>query len=146
MQNSASASSLETIGTPPEPKSLASPTLIYSSPGPARDAAWLNYLRSLRVRGVLSQLVANNAEQLWRLLRSLASNAAIPEAAVTDDGGLFMSWDRGVHHLEVEILPEGKYEWFYRNRQTDSFGGDYNYPASALAPELLAQFRLIAEQ
>lgn len=145
MRNSASAFSLPTTDSPRELESVAGPMLVYSSTEPAPDEAWLKYLRSLRANGVISQFVANNTERIWRRLKPLASNVAVPDAAVTESGGLFMSWDRGVHHLEIEILPEGRYEWFYRNRHTDVFAGDYNYPATVLAPELLAQFRLVAE-
>lgn len=120
------------------------PVLIYSNPKPAHDAKWLDYLRSLPERGV-SRLVAANAEQMWRRLRPLAIKIATPSAEVTEAGGLFMSWERNAHHLEIEMMPTGRYEWFYRNRLTDEFGGDYDYPAKVMTPELLAQFRLVAE-
>jgi hypothetical protein len=122
------------------------PMLIHASREPAKDAVWLAYLRSLPDKRTVSFVVANNAERIWRYLRPLANNIAIPDAAVTEGGGLFMSWDRGKHHLEIELLPNGRYEWFYRNRSTDAFAGEYNYPATTvLPPALLAQFRLVAE-
>jgi len=30
-----------------------------------------------------------------------------------------MVWDRERHHLEIEISPSGRYDWFYRDRQAD---------------------------
>ncbi len=146
MQNNAASYSVNMVSLADTRQALwPRPVLVYSNPKPARDTEWLSYVRSLAANRVVPQIVATNAEQMWRRLRPLALDIAIPDAAVTDSGTLFISWDRGVHHLEIELLPNGRYEWFYRNRDTDNVGGEYNYPASFISRDLMLQFRLVAE-
>ena len=36
-----------------------------------------------------------------------------------DEGGVLLSWDKGIHHLDVEITAEGALDFFYLNRVTD---------------------------
>ena len=146
MQNDAAAFSESVVTFPIQEHHIREkPVLVYSSNSPARDADWLDYLRSLPAKGAISYVAENTAEKIWRKLRPLANNVSVPDAAVTNDGGLFMSWDRGAHHLEIELHPNGRYEWFYRNRSTDNFGGEYDYPSILIPPDLLTQFRLVAE-
>ncbi|MGH9322443.1 MAG: hypothetical protein ACRD3V_21480 [Vicinamibacteria bacterium] len=35
-----------------------------------------------------------------------------------------MVWDRDHHHLEIEVFPSGRYDWFYRDRQTERYWGE----------------------
>lgn len=44
-------------------------------------------------------------------------------------------WDKGEHHLEIDLTPQG-YEWFYRNRTTEHFEGDSLGPYEFLPEEL----------
>lgn len=40
----------------------------------------------------------------------------VPVGSTREDGHAMLSWDQGAHHFEAELLPEGRVEWFYRNR------------------------------
>lgn len=42
----------------------------------------------------------------------------MPNAGVCDDGHILYTWDKGVHHFEIEIFPTGPLEYFYMNRDT----------------------------
>ncbi len=68
----------------------------------------------------------------------------IPAACTGPDGEMFYSWDRGRHHLELEIIPGQHAEFFYRDRETEQlWGEDYNIgePLSAEAIQKLQLFR-----
>ena len=68
--------------------------------------------------------------------------AASPNASPTDDGGLLMSWTRGGHHLEIEVMPDATYEWFYRHRAFDIAEGGVERDTH-LCDELIARLRQV---
>lgn len=41
-----------------------------------------------------------------------------------------MTWDNGSHHFEVEVLPDGRYDWFYLNRDSGERLGEDDCPAA----------------
>lgn len=47
-----------------------------------------------------------------------------PPAVSTGERTVFMSWDVGPHHLEVEVETGKPSEWFYRNRVTGELAGE----------------------
>ena len=50
----------------------------------------------------------------------------VPAACTGPDGKLLYTWDRGRHHLELEIIPGQAAEFFYRDRETgELWGEDY---------------------
>lgn len=105
---------------------------------PERERRWLDYLRTLPDSGAVSPFLAASAERLWRQLRPIAGATSIPEALATEAGGVLMVWDRGHHHLEIELMSSGTYDWFYRNRKTGTYAGGEDFPVQLLAPELLS--------
>ncbi|HYI08972.1 MAG TPA: hypothetical protein VEK57_07855 [Thermoanaerobaculia bacterium] len=86
----------------------------------------------------MSPYIAAAAERLWRSIRPVAGSVSVPDAVATETGGIFMSWDRGDHHVEIELMSTGRYDWFYRNRRTGHYGGGEDFPTQVLAPELLS--------
>jgi len=70
---------------------------------------WEQYLSAL------DSPVAQEVRTIWSHLQS---HLWAPEAAPTEEGGFRMVWDRGPHHLQVEALADGRYDWFYRNRES----------------------------
>jgi hypothetical protein len=108
------------------------------------DAPWLAYLRQLAAGSVISDFVARETETLWRSLVNLTGTRALPRAMATENGGLFMAWDSNHHHLEIEISPTGRYDWFYSNRNNPAeYGGESYYPTRVLTSDLIAKFLLI---
>ncbi|HYK04996.1 MAG TPA: hypothetical protein VE974_24795 [Thermoanaerobaculia bacterium] len=110
---------------------------------PERELRWLEYLRSLPYSGATSSFIAASAERLWRSIRPTAGSLSVPDAVATETGGIFMSWDRGDHHLEIELMSSGRYDWFYRNRKTGAYGGGEDFPIQVIAPELVSQLMLV---
>lgn len=48
-----------------------------------------------------------------------------------------MVWDRGDHHFEIELLPDGIYDWFYMNRSSATRGGEEEQPLGVCSPEMI---------
>ena len=48
----------------------------------------------------------------------------VPRSALTPDGSYLMEWDLSPHHFELELRPDGTYDWFYRNAETGKLDGD----------------------
>ena len=109
---------------------------------PDGERRWLTYLRGLPDSGAVSSYIAAAAEHLWRAIRPIAGSVSVPDAVATETGGIFMSWDRGDHHVEIELMSTGRYDWFYRDRRTGNYGGGEDFPIQVLAPELLSQLLL----
>lgn len=81
-----------------------------------RDARLKEYAKEWEQ--YLSSLESPTAEEVRSLWSYLETRLWAPEAAPTDDGGFRMVWDRGPHHLQIEVLTESRYDWFYRNRDS----------------------------
>lgn len=73
--------------------------------------------------GIISQSTANAARKIWELLQRLPDvRIPVPAASAGPDGQVFYSWNSGRHHFEIEILPNGDVEFFYRDRETGRTG------------------------
>jgi hypothetical protein len=79
---------------------------------------WLAYLEGL------CEPSGDLARGLWQLLCDSLGWAPVPQAGPLPDGGFQFVWDRDEHHLEIDVLPERRMEWFYRNRRTGQVAGD----------------------
>jgi hypothetical protein len=56
-----------------------------------------------------------------------------------------MSWDISGRHLEIEILPDTSYEWFYRERSADIAEGGEQPDLEAIPEALAARLRSLKE-
>lgn len=108
-----------------------------------KEREWREYLHSIATS--TSPTVTHAAKELWTELRQRVSTALEPpHAGPTEGRGLLMVWDRGQHHLEFEIAPSGCYDWFYRDRSTDTYKGEEDCLLGAyFSPELSSTIRVI---
>jgi hypothetical protein len=83
----------------------------------ALHLAWLDEVSSGPDASITSGVAAVACAALELVHEASAGRMPVPAACTGPDGELFSSWDRGRHHLEVEILPDGPAEWFYRDRE-----------------------------
>jgi hypothetical protein len=104
---------------------------------------WTKYLTDISARGRLSHSVTDKALVVWKFLLEQVPTIGAPHAGPTEDGGLQMVWDRERHHLEIEILPSGRYDWFYRDRQTDKHRDGENCAVGDYSEELRSVIRRI---
>jgi len=104
---------------------------------------WERYLREMQVRGRLSRIVTKAARALWSFFLEREPAIDVPHAGPTEDGGLLMVWDKGRHHFELEIAPSGRYDWFYRDRDTDKYEGQPDCAVGDYSKELLSAAALL---
>jgi hypothetical protein len=84
--------------------------------------------------------VAAAAWSLWLAIeKEMAGKMPVPSASTGPNGVMFFSWDRDEHHLEVELLPGGIAELFYRNRNDES-AQQFHEGAVASLQEVLPRF------
>jgi hypothetical protein len=110
------------------------------------EEQWQHFLQVVAAKGAVSPLAIKAADHIVNNLRSFSTAIDLPRAMPSADRGLLMTWDAVAHHLELEIGPTGRYEWFYRNRRTGEFTGGENYPYTVMPLELLVLFRAAAER
>jgi hypothetical protein len=51
--------------------------------------------------------------QLWQTIAGSAPSAIPPNARLTEDNGLRLSWNRNGGYLEILVGTDGTFEWFY---------------------------------
>lgn len=90
----------------------------------------LAYLKRVSTQGTPPLITTETATQArrawWAVWEATGFALPVPAASSGPDGEMFYSWDRGWHHLELEIIPGQPAEFFYRNRVTgELWGADY---------------------
>ena len=76
---------------------------------------WLN-LDSLGA--ILPEECLEASKELWEAIQVSNPDIPEPQAGPTAEGDLLeMVWDREEHHFDVDINPDGTFDWFYCNRQ-----------------------------
>lgn len=75
-------------------------------------------------------------------LQAAEPRLAIPSAGSGPDGQLFFSWDYGRHHFEAEIFEDDRVEFFYRDRETETYFGSDWHPTEPLDPEVVRILQL----
>lgn len=85
---------------------------------------WTSYLEQLEASQGVEPQVAATVQSFWKQLREdLRRSPRPPVAGPTEQDTFILVWDQGKHHFEVEFLGGGEVEWFYRDRETESFLG-----------------------
>jgi len=103
---------------------------------------WQDYLAVLSNERE-SASVGNAVSRLWQALCSRLPTIYAPDASLTEDGTLLISWIHDAHHLEIEMMPSGRYVWFYRNHESNKdYIGEGTSDAGA-ATELLEMARVV---
>jgi hypothetical protein len=88
------------------------------------DRRFLAFIRQLHDGRHLTDEQAAAAPRLWARVRQLQPHLLPPHTGIAEDGSLLMAWDRGHHHLDLEVLPNGTVEWFYLDRASDRAEGE----------------------
>ncbi len=108
----------------------------------AVESAWDRYLRGLAApQGALAPEAARRVQELWRTIQRAEGSVPPPFAAATEGGGLSMTWDRGRHHLELEVLADGTCDWFYMDRDSAERAGEDAAPLGTCTPGLVSYLR-----
>lgn len=92
--------------------------------------AWRDFLASLRAEDRLNSQQAKTACRLWEITTQLAPRAPTAITQLTREGALQMAWNKREQYLDIEVLPDCKLVWFYRDRVTGLVEGSGEIPIS----------------
>lgn len=104
-------------------------------------ANWHRFLDQLVKRQVVEALHVEAVRTFWKGMARLYALTA-PSSTVTEDGAIQLAWNSSKHHVEVDILPDGNFEWLYVNRENHSYEGS-DEPISTVPRALFDAFSLI---
>lgn len=114
-------------------------------------ARWLGYLAHLRQQaydGVVTQIQRTRLLEVWTRAVGRFARLRFPAVGRGPDGQLDVSWayvDLPGKAFTVEILPDGRIEWFFRNRDRAIVAGTSDEPDATVpddAIEHLAVFSI----
>lgn len=80
-------------------------------------------------------------QDLWSTLKREAGGVLTPYAVVTPEGGVSLTWDQGRHHFEIDVTSEGKYDWFYMDRESELRVGEEGLELGFFSPEMFSYLR-----
>lgn len=100
--------------------------------------AWAAYLDRLPDRQLAKSVVA-----FWREAKPLGP-LPVP-TAIPFEGSMHLAWDHGQHHLDVDLFPDGTFEWFYRNRSTNELDGTDESRATGMPEAFARRVRLVVQ-
>lgn len=105
-------------------------------PAPADSASWRAFLDSLESRGLPIQQ-RSAFRDLWTHVRNaIGARVTLPAVDTTDEGQLVMRWSTPGFYAEAEVSPDGKYEWFFRDRLLDRHSGS-DEPQAAIPGDFI---------
>lgn len=104
---------------------------------------WERYLRTLQEpSGPLPAQRVRQIEILWEHLQGrVEKHLPLPHAMASEAGEFVMTWDRGPHHFEIEVLPDGGYDWFYLDRTSGERLGEDEHPPGTFSAEMVSRLR-----
>lgn len=106
----------------------------------------LAYLENVSTQGAHPPITRETASQArqawWDVCDAAGITLPIPAACTGPDGKMFYSWDRGKHHLELEIIPGQPAEFFYRDRETGYLWGEDYTVGDPLPAEAVQKLKL----
>lgn len=123
---------------------MASPERkLHSAAFDPAEPDWERYLHDLtEPSGPLSHQRVRQIETLWEhLQRRVAEHLPLPHAMASETGEFVMTWDRGPHHFEIEMLPNGSYDWFYLDRTSGERLGEDEHPLGTFSTEMVSRLR-----
>lgn len=68
--------------------------------------------------------VVKQAVMAWEAVWAASKGRMpVPAACTGPNGQMFCSWDRGRHHIELELASDEKPFWFWKDRETGEYHG-----------------------
>jgi hypothetical protein len=101
------------------------------------------YLERIVREGEISRQLAQAAwDILVDMLDTIGPDLEIPDAIPGVDGKLFYTWKQDGEYLELEMLPDGTGEFFFRDGKTgDTWSEDFRL-GDSLPPKAINKLRL----
>jgi hypothetical protein len=99
---------------------------------------WIAYLKSLDDRQLTTSSAVKTARGVWKAIVRSSSTILPPNARLTEDNGLRLSWNRAGRYVEILIGPDGTYEWFYTDT-SNAYEGAEELTVSAPIDDVVAR-------
>ena len=98
------------------------------------EQSWKEFLDRLRrPRGPATVKHIAAVRQIWDMLRfALGTRLPLPLTQSTHRGAIQLAWDAGRHYVEIDVLSDGRVEWFYRDRETNTLDGTEDEPVAII--------------
>ncbi len=119
----------------------------FTAPVVDRSIPWQAYLKSITepLGSVGSQLLGR-VLGLWATLRrQVGPDCPLPITQLMGDGAIQLAWDNGRKYVDVEVLPDGNFHWYFRDRDTGEVLGTEDEPIQKLAPEFFSKLTELAQ-
>jgi tetratricopeptide (TPR) repeat protein len=117
---------------------------------PSEPLRWMTYLASLEervARGEVTQAQHHCLLRTWRQARQHFPKLRRPTVGRTEEGRLYLSWafaERPHVVLTVDIEPDGRVDWFYRDQLQQSVSGTEDEPEEELPQEVFLKLAAFA--
>jgi hypothetical protein len=104
------------------------------------------YLERIVRSGEITPELARAAWDVLAVMRNVVGpDLEIPDAIPGVDGKLFYTWKRDDQYFELEMLPDGTGEFFFRDRTTGEIRREDFRLSPVLPPKAVAQLAEFAE-
>lgn len=101
--------------------------------------SWQAYLEGLG--GHSSAVTAELAALVMAFWSFASSHAVAPDAAPTDDGFLLVWNKAATKQLQVEIFPDARYDWFYRDHAVKGYESGEGIQVGVYSHDLIEHLR-----
>ena len=108
-------------------------TEMFSSRAREERRAWATYLGQLEQR--FDRAHAQAFRRVWLRLASEIPHLPLPQAGPAADGSLQLVWNQGGHHVEVDVLEDGLFEWIHTLRGRPGVEGSEDNNADDALPD-----------
>jgi hypothetical protein len=106
------------------------------------DRPWRRYLQGLAQEGTFSAAHIQKVERIWdELRRRAAVPLPIPRTQPTGRGAIQIAWYSNRYTVEIDVVPDGRFEWFCRDRVSGEISGTDDEPTEEITAELLTILR-----
>ncbi len=109
------------------------------------DAAWRSFLwNMMKPIGLFDESHIRAVTCLWDSLQKRFSQPLpLPLTQPTTAGNIQLAWDAGRLYLEIDVRADGKLEWFFRDRDTNTLDGTEDEPESTVSPALFERLSTV---
>lgn len=107
------------------------------------DRPWRRYLHGLKQPiGSFSGSQIRAVERIWEQLRQqIGARLPLPRTQPMSSGAIQIGWYSDRYTAEIEVLADGRIEWFFRDRITKQVLGTEDAPETRLPAEFLPLLR-----
>lgn len=108
---------------------------------PENEIRWTQFMDNLKHSTCLPLTVVEGVESVRNQLHKfLGVVIDPPNVSPGEEGGLELSWVHDAMKMEIEVLPDGTLEWFYKYLDTKEFNGGEGLFTDGFPPDEMINF------